>query len=272
MSNKETIQQLYPQPSDHSLKGLYLAHDLRSEKAKPFVYANFIQSMDGRIAINNERNQARGVPIDVANGRDWRLYQELSSQADVIIVSGSFMEKVANGFAPDMLHMNNPRYAYLREWRENRGLKPLPDWAVISRSLNFTIPSEALNGRAIHIFTTDNADDSRQQSLYQQGATIHHVGQNSVEGKRMIHVLDQIGYSTIYSGTGGRTSNLFLRDGVLDRLYLTLAPRLVGGIDYGTINDGIEIVPATRLQLRTLYIDKKAFDGDGQLFASYDCL
>lgn len=268
----ETIQQLYPRPAAHTLKGLYLAHDVRKEEARPFVYANFIQSLDGRIAINNERNRARGVPVDVANGRDWRLYQELSAQADIIILSGTFMQKVAAGFAPDMLLMNNPRYAYLREWRVARGLRPLPDCAIISRSLNFTIPPEVLRGRAIHIFTTYDADASRCNLLLEQGANVHHVGQNNVEGKMMIATLAHRGYNTIYSGAGGTILNLLLRDGVLNRLYLTLAPRLVGGVDYATINDGFEVVPAARLQLNTLYMDTKAFSGDGQLFVSYNVL
>lgn len=268
----EMIQQLYPQPAAHTLRGLYLAHDVRQEGARPFVYANFIQSLDGRIAINNERNQARGVPVDVANGRDWRLYQELSAQADIIVLSGAFMQKVANRFAPDMLFMNNPRYAYLREWRVERGLKRLPDCAVVSRSLNFTIAPELLDGRAIHIFTTYDADESRCNLLLSQGATVHHVGQTDVDGKIMITTLADRGYKTIYSGSGGMILNLLLRNGVLNRLYLTLAPRLVGGVDYATINDGVEVVPAARLQLNALYLDTQAFAGDGQLFASYDVL
>ena len=53
MSNP-SIQQLYPTAdSALPLKGLYLRHDLRAEAAKldrPFVFSNFIVSLDGRIA------------------------------------------------------------------------------------------------------------------------------------------------------------------------------------------------------------------------------
>ena len=52
---------------------------------RPFVYTNYVTSIDGRIAIPRPEGQGMMVPKETANDRDWRLFQELAVQADVII-------------------------------------------------------------------------------------------------------------------------------------------------------------------------------------------
>ena len=51
--NADTIWQLYPAPSrEVPLPGLYLRHDLRRygpELGRPFVYTNYVASIDGRM-------------------------------------------------------------------------------------------------------------------------------------------------------------------------------------------------------------------------------
>ena len=85
-----TIQQLFPQSGEFPLKKLYLNHNLRqfAGQERPFIYANFVQSLDGRIAIAHPTRKGLKVPENVANDRDWRLFQELAAQADLIISSG----------------------------------------------------------------------------------------------------------------------------------------------------------------------------------------
>lgn len=266
------LQRLYPDAATIPLKGLYLQHNLQqcaSAQSEPFVYSNFIQTVDGRIAILNPENEQRGIPKAIANGRDWRLFQELAAQADAMIVSGTFMEKFAAGFAPDMLMLNNPNYAYLKQYRADNQLKPMPDLVVVSRSLNFTIAPKLLDGRAIHIMTTETADQNHIASLTSAGGIVHTVGHTSVDGKKMIDVLAHAGHRTIYSAAGPTILHLLATSGVLSRQYITLAHRLVAGHDYLTINQGAEIKPATSLQLHELYLDPHALDKAGQLFASY---
>jgi hypothetical protein len=55
-SMNNPIMQLYPQPGrERPLKGTYLAHDVRrfAPDHRVFVYANFVSSLDGRIAVRN---------------------------------------------------------------------------------------------------------------------------------------------------------------------------------------------------------------------------
>ncbi len=63
------------------------------------------------------------VPKDTSNPRDWRLYQELAAQADLFLSTGRYLRDWAEGNAQEILQMDNPKFADLREWRIARGSK-----------------------------------------------------------------------------------------------------------------------------------------------------
>jgi riboflavin biosynthesis pyrimidine reductase len=82
--------------------------------------------------------------------------------------------------------------------------------------------------------------------------------------------LAKLGYKTIYNTTGPKVMHLLLKDSVLNRLYLTLAQRLLGGTPYSSIVEGELLEPAKDFHLRSLYLDPHALDGSGQLLTTYD--
>ncbi len=122
------ILQLYPAPAqDRPLAGTYLAHQLRQYSRKTgqaFVYGNFVTSLDGRIAIPHPTRPGLMVPKNTANDRDWRLYQELAAQADLIISSGRYLRDWADGRAQEILRVDDPEFADLKAWRLDQGLPP----------------------------------------------------------------------------------------------------------------------------------------------------
>ena len=103
----DSVLRLYPTPvSDRPLTGLFLSDNLRQfgeASGRCFVYSNFVTSIDGRIAIPDPNRPGLMVPKDTANERDWRLYQELAAQADLIISSGRYLSDWANGHAGEIL-------------------------------------------------------------------------------------------------------------------------------------------------------------------------
>ncbi|GAB4407411.1 MAG: hypothetical protein Fur0044_00290 [Anaerolineae bacterium] len=270
----DNIMQLYP-PSlkERPLKGTYLAHQLRlySETlGKAFVYANFITSLDGRIAIPHLTRPGLMVPKNVANGRDWRLYQELAAQADLIISSGRYLRDWADGRAQEILQVDNPEFADLKAWRLEQGLPPQPDIAVISGSLRFPIPEVlTTGGRKVVVFTTANPDPARVREIEAKVGQVIVAGENSVDGKQMVHDMTELGYKTVYSGAGPKILHLLLTGGVLDRLYLTHVNRLLGGQPFSSIVEGDLLAPAVDMTLNTVYVDPYALNGLGQLLVSY---
>ena len=97
------------------------------------------------------------------------------------------------------------------------------------------------------------------------------AGQTSVDGGTMVQHLTELGYHTVFSSTGPKVLHLLLAGGVLDRLYLTHANRLLGGQPYASIVEGPLLAPPSDLKIDTIYLDPDALAGLGQLLVSYNC-
>ncbi|MBK7218689.1 MAG: dihydrofolate reductase family protein [Candidatus Promineofilum sp.] len=270
-----TILQLFPTPArEVALNGLYLGHDLRrqhEELGRPFVYTNYVVSIDGRIAIPRPTGGGMMVPQETSNDRDWRLFQELAVQADCLISSGRYLRDYAEGKAQEILRVyDEPRFADLGRWREERGLSRYPDLAVVSGSLDFPIPPFLTQeGRKVVVVTHGAADRQRAARLESEGAQVLRAGASDVSGRQAIAALGELGYRTIYMATGPRVHHLLLADDALDRLYTTVAHRLLGGQPFSSLVEGDLLQPAIGLRLHALYFDPYALDGLGQQFVCY---
>ena len=252
---KANILQLYPGLTrEIPLEGLYLSADLRSlsqDRQQPFVYANFISSLDGRIAVPHPSGEGMVVPEGIANPRDWRLFQELAVQADVLITTGRYLRDYADGRAQEILSVyDDPSFADLAAWRAERGLPLHPTLAVVSASLNFSIPPVLSQGeRDIVLITTRQSDPDRLASLKDQVRDVILAGDERVDGRQMIDGLSGQGYNTIYSASGPKLLHMLASANVLDRLYLTTAHRLLGGVPFSSILEGSLLVPIPSFHL-----------------------
>lgn len=273
------ITQLYPVQNELPLQGAYLAHDLRKYAVRlghPFVYANFINSLDGRIAVSTSAEEGLMVPSQTVNDRDWRLFQELAAQADLVISSGRYLREWAEGKAQEILRVDDPAFADLAEWRVQHSLSPFPDIAIISRTLDFPIPPvlTAL-GRKVVVFTTEQADQNRVAEIESEAGRVVRVGKKNVEGQKFLEAVGILGYRTVYSAAGPRILYMLLNAKVLTRLYLTFAHRILGGKTFSTIMDGELLPTAANFELNSLYLDPHGLSNGpcesttGQMFASY---
>lgn len=269
------LLQLFPLPvRDLPLTGAYLAHNLRQyglQNGRPYIYSNYIASVDGRIAIPREDGSGMIVPQNIANERDWRLFQELAAQADLVISSGRYLRDWAEGRAQEILRVDDPRFADLRDWRLQNGLPPQPDIAIISGSLSFPIPEILTAGsRKVIVFTTAQADPARIKEIEEHAGQVIVAGEQSVSGTEIARHMAELGYQTVFNSTGPKVLHLLLAANALDRLYLTYANRLLAGQPFSSIVEGATLNPAADLRFNTIYLDQFALDGLGQLFLSYD--
>jgi riboflavin biosynthesis pyrimidine reductase len=275
ISGMNAILQLYPSPArEIPLNGAYLAHDLRQtarQSGRPFVYANFVVSLDGRIAIPHPSGEGLMVPQATANERDWRLFQELIAQADILISSGRYLRDWAEGRAQELLRVDDPRFSDLGAWREQRGLPRYPDFAILSNSLDFPIPPALTSaGRKAIVFTSGSPSPQRVQEIEARLGPVIVAGNQRVEGSRLVRQLAELGYNTIYSAAGPQILHALASFGVLDRLYLTHAHRLLGGKPFASVLEGPLLEPPCDMKIHHVYLDPHALGGLGQLFTSYD--
>lgn len=268
-----TVTQLFPSPvQTWPLPGLYLNHALRDQAAtQPFVYSNFVSSLDGRIAVAADTHARQTVPKLIANARDWRLFQELAVQADVIISSGRYLRDYAAGRAQEILQVyDDARFRDLADWRTAQGLPPQPAIAILSGSLDFPVPAALVaNNRQVIIITHRRADPARVQALQRTIPAVVVLPTDTITGHDLVQTLAERGLRTIYSASGPKVLHLLAAAGLLDRLYLTLANRLLGGDSYSTLVEGPRLTPPADMHLHTVYHDAAGLDGLGQLFLSY---
>lgn len=268
------VRQLFPTTGERPLPNLYLDHNVRvlaRQQERPFVYANFVMSLDGRIAIPHPTKAGFAIPKNVANGRDWRLFQELAAQADVIITTGRYLRDWADGRAQEILAVDDPAYADLRAWRANNGLAPQPDLAILSATLDFPIPPIlTANGRRVFVFTPANPDPIRAAEIEAEAGNLFEAGEGGVSARKMVQILAELDYHTIYSAAGPKVLHTLLAGEVLNRLYLTQVGRLLGGYPFASILEGPLLETAVDARLFSLYHDPAALDGLGQLLLAYD--
>ncbi|HEX9013622.1 MAG TPA: dihydrofolate reductase family protein, partial [Anaerolineaceae bacterium] len=211
------------------------------------------------------------VPRETANERDWRLYQELAAQADLILSSGRYLREWSLGRAQEILQVDEPRFADLRAWRLSRGLKPTADIGVISSRLEFPVPPVlSAGGRRLIAITAGKPDAERVKLIRDGGGEVIIAGEADVEGPELMRQLVGLGYHTVYSAAGPRILQLLTTGGVLDRLYLTWAGVLLGGETYATLYEGPRLIPPAGFRPASIYLDRAGPGGTGQLFLAYD--
>src|SRR5918993_1897674 len=271
----EIIELYPPTGTTRALDGTYLAHDLyaRGTPQRPFVYANFVSSLDGQIAVVEADTGESYVLDDLTSGHDWRLFQELQAQADCVVTHGGYLRALAAGKFPDILQVGLAKQVLdIGTWRSAHGLRGQPAIAIVSRTLDFPIPpSLAQHDQAVHIITAEGTPPDRVKSWRDRGYEVVFAGGGaSVEGAPLIRSLGAHGYARLYLMAGPQLIETVLRDGSLSRLYLTMTHQLIGGERFHTLIAGPRLGRTGRLQLNTLYYDAAAPKGTGQWFASFD--
>ena len=145
--SRARVEQIMPEEKGLPLEGLYLNHRLVeiAEKLKrPLVIANFITDENDVIATRDSEDNFQ-VAKDVKNPYDWRLFQELTVQADVIKTGAGYLKRFAakSDEAQNIFFQfdKGAEFEQLGDWRLQNGFKRRnPDIVIVSRTLDFEIP------------------------------------------------------------------------------------------------------------------------------------
>lgn len=242
------------------MKGLYLSGPFAppADRSGSFVYANFISSLDGRISLPDPRSGKFSVPSAIGNPRDWRLFQELAACADALVTSGRYVRDLPRGVSARSFPVSGkPEYTDLLHSRRDRGLAPQPAVVIVTASLELPrLDRLAESGRPVYVATGRAADARKVEDLESQGVRVLRAGDGTrVEGRKLVEALARESLSNIAMISGGEVLHTLLADDVLDRLYLTIACRMLGGMSFDSLLSGPALDPAPRLWLKALHYD-----------------
>ena len=273
---EQAVTRLYPAPlTPVSLTGLYLRQDLRRHRRgpEPFVYTNFITSLDGRVAVRGVGQSAKKIPPALANARDWRLYQELAAQADVVVVSAGHARAMAKDPNLYPFPFAEPTDTCdLKQWRLERGLSESPSLAIVTATIELPVetlsevvpaPLLCLCGHDLLALAQTRLGTFPDVQIFSAGDGAQVTGQGLRASLR-----DD--YPIIYSVAGAGLMRPLLNDRALDRLYLTQVDRLIGGIAFDTLVEAPGFTPPIDLSLEALYQDSAASLSASQSYAVYD--
>ena len=269
------LVQLFPPPTrKRRLEGLYLNHRLPppAAGAPALVYANFVTSLDGRIAVMDAGGVSR-LPEGLTNTRDWRLFQELQAHADCLVTHGGYLRALASGVLGNVLQVGlRAGSEDIGRWRAEQRMAAQPAVAILSASLDLPIPdSLAATRQPVHILTTEAAPGARIAALGEAGFEVVVTGPGPwVRSRDLLAALAGRGYRRLYLQTGPRMLESALCDGLISRLYLTIRHRVVGGERFDTLLRGATLGEAGALRLSSLYLDEGAEDDCGQFFACFE--
>jgi riboflavin-specific deaminase-like protein len=221
-----------------------------SADTRPRIIANLAISVDGKI------DSALFEGGRFSSRRDRERLDALRARADALVVG-----------AGTMRHENPPLFIRNAEARAARAAEGRHEHlivVVISRSGQIPVDARFLSEPARERWIVTPEGVTLDPTLL-QAAQHRELGHEQVDLERLATRLARAGVETLLVEGGGTTVAAFNAVDLLDELYLTLCPVLIGGKDAPTLCDG---PPRALADLRRWQLDSlERFDHE--LFLRY---
>jgi riboflavin-specific deaminase-like protein len=237
---------LYPDPRptspDELASGLRLAE--RAPADRPYLVLNMVSSLDGRATLDW---RTRGLSTEM----DRLLFHHLRTQADAVMVGA--------GTARTERYGRISKSDELRDKREREGLARDPLAVVVSGRLDLPADLPLLNEPEQRVLIA-TASDAELRGL---GGQVEYARVGDDLPVLMAHLRQQCGIRSVLCEGGPTLNSFLLAAGLVDELFLTLNPKLVGGAAALTIVAGRELVEPEELALMSVA------EGGGELFTRW---
>ena len=276
--NKKVIR-LYPGGGESvSLKGLYLRQEkpalenIQGNDAKPHVYANFLTSIDGRIALRDAGDEHYRLPGQLKSDEDFMLFLELYARADCIITHGGYMRALDAGRLGNVLQLPESKATqYMHDWRQQQGLAKNPDVVIISGSLDFPWDSSLdSSGQKVHIATGGKANQASKQYWLDAGHQVNQFGElQHVDAVCLVEFLKKQGYQSVYLVAGPELLQQLLEHDFVQSFYMTMSHQLLGGDDFKSLLPGNALNKSGRMKLKNMYMDVENSNALGQWYVEF---
>ncbi len=243
----DRVRVLIPTCREEPLEDLYLHLEFPESGGRPWVYLNMICSADGAAHLGGRTHGLGGEADRLA-------FHRLREYCDVVLVGAGTVR--VEGYGPPRL---SPE---AQGRRAARGLAAVPRLAVVSARLHLDPQSRVFQdpARPPLVFTVSQADPDRLAALREVAEVVPCPG-SRLDLAACLGWLGERGVRRVLCEGGPTLNAALLEAGLVDELFLTVAPRLVGG-PAGRIVSGPGGLD-TRLQLEELREHR------GELLARY---
>jgi riboflavin biosynthesis pyrimidine reductase len=211
-----------------SLRARYgsdLSIPLRADR--PTTIVNFVSTLDGVVSYNTPE-AAGGGEISGHFEPDRFVMGLLRALADVVLVGAATLRADPHGaWTPRSGHPDSE--ADFRELRERLGLRPNPITAVVSGSGSIDLHHPGLADPAIDVvvITTDAGERSLRRQESRSHVEVLSVG-DRVDPNDVLDALASRSAELVLCEGGPHLFSQLLRAGLVDELFLTMAPQIAG--------------------------------------------
>lgn len=210
---------------------------------RPLVAMNFVATVDGRATI-----EGRSGPI--GSDADTEMLAKLRTRFDALMIGAGTMRVERYGRL-----VSKPE---TRERRERDGLPPEPLMVLVSGRLDLPWDAPLFSeGGEVLIFTSSEAEPPQTASSVE---VVRHPGAVDL-AEAVRHLRRERGVRALLSEGGPHLHEQMQADGLVDDLFLTIAPKLSGGEAPRIVEGPLPGV----MELRLAWL----LERDGELFARY---
>jgi len=193
---------------------------------RPRVIINMAMSLDGKVS-----SVAR-EPVNFTSREDKKRLLQIRARCDALVVGGTTARDYETMGIPD---------SRLRAARERRGQTPHPLRVIVSGRLNLPRDLRVFHApiSPLLLVCCEKAAVARRRFFARFGRVMVR-GRDEVNIQRLVSILAlEYHVRTVLCEGGPTLNDAFFRAGLVDELYLTLCPRVVGGQNAPTLVDGI---------------------------------
>src|SRR5450755_884606 len=221
------FRQLLPQPGTVQLAELFGTLDLaaRAPGHRPYTLVNFVASVDGRATFGGRSGK-------LGDEGDRAVFHALREQTDAILVGTGTLRAERYGRL-----VSDPD---TRARRQHSGRRPEPLACVATRSgvVPLDIPLFAEPEARIVVFSSSEVDSGSCQASVE----VVRLDPGQLTFSTVVaHLYDHHNVRVLLCEGGPTVAGALLREGLVDELFLTLAPKLTGGGSGPTVTSGPEL-------------------------------
>jgi len=222
---------------------------------RPFVFINVAITADGKMDTFERRGSGISSQADKAR------VLCLRAGADAVMVGGHTLI--------DEDPKLTVKSAELRQERLAKGLPENPMKVGLTSQALPKPDGDFMNSGPARrvIFTTTRAAREQISVLSGLGAEVHILGEKQVNLEKALETLYALGVTRLMVEGGGTLNFELLRQGLVDELYIYMAPKIFGGQTAPTLADGPGLPETGSLPLKLL--EARVLDESGGLLIRY---
>ena len=196
---------------------------------RPTVISNFVSTIDGVVSYNNAE-AAGGGEISGFFKPDTFVMGLLRSHADAVLIGAGTLRAAAHqAWSARFIHPETA--AEFAALRAQLGLAPEPTTVVVTASGDIDLKHKGLADPGVPalILTAERGARALQSfAPFPDHIQVVSAGQDSVEPRAILAELERRGMRVVLCEGGPSLFGQLLSAGLIDELFLTLAPQVAG--------------------------------------------